>query len=125
MLDAGEAPHESYAMLADLLLELGDTAAAADALEGAMYVNPYEMAQHARLATLYSSLKQHAKAVRERRAVVALRPVDRAEALYQLAVAYREAGDEPNARRSVLRALEEAPHFEKAQQLLLSLRRTP
>jgi Tfp pilus assembly protein PilF len=53
---------------------------------------------------------------------VALNPVDRAEAFYQLAVAYRDAGAPADARRSVLRALEEAPHFERAQELLLALR---
>jgi Tfp pilus assembly protein PilF len=51
--------------------------------------------------------------------------VDRAEALYQLALAYHEAGDSVGARREVLHALEEAPNFEKAQTLLLSLRRAP
>jgi Tfp pilus assembly protein PilF len=53
---------------------------------------------------------------------VALNPVDRAEALYQLALAYRDAGDTAGARREVLRALEQAPAFEKAQDLLLALR---
>ena len=53
--------------------------------------------------------------------VVALNPVDRAEALYQLALAHFEAGDAQAARREVLRALEDAPNFEKAQELLLRL----
>ena len=53
--------------------------------------------------------------------MVALNPVDRAEALYQLAQAYYEAGDAPAAKREVLRALEDAPNFEKAQELLLKL----
>lgn len=61
-------------------------------------------------------------AVRERRAVLALDPVDRAEARYQLARAYFEAGDGASARREVLRALEEAPSFEQAQRLLLEIR---
>ncbi len=60
--------------------------------------------------------------MRERQALLALNPVDKAEAHYQLAVAHHEAGDAANARREVLRALEEAPSFEKAQQLLLTLR---
>jgi Tfp pilus assembly protein PilF len=51
--------------------------------------------------------------------------VDRAEALYQLALAHHEAGDAAAARREVLNALEEAPNFEKAQTLLLTLRRAP
>ena len=54
-------------------------------------------------------------------AVVALNPVDKAEAWYQLALAHRAAGSSQDARRSVLRALEDAPHFERAQELLLQL----
>jgi Tfp pilus assembly protein PilF len=79
-------------------------------------------ALHTRLAGLYTKLANKPKVVRERRALVALDPVDRAEALYQLALAYFEAGDRASARREVLRALEEAPNFEKAQELLLRLR---
>jgi tetratricopeptide (TPR) repeat protein len=88
-------------------------------------VSPYDIGQHRTLASLYSRLGNHRKAIRERLAVLALNPVDRAEALYDLAVAYRDAGDATNARRQVLRALEEAPHYENAQRLLLQLRRAP
>jgi tetratricopeptide (TPR) repeat protein len=106
---------------ADLLEKLGDHAGAAAALERAIYIFPYEIPIHTRLAELYRRLGTKEKAIRERRAVVALEPVDKAEAHYQLAVAYHEAGDRQSARRSVLRALEEAPSFEKAQELLLTL----
>ena len=41
--------------------------------------------------------------------------------LYQLALAQHEAGDDVHARTSVLRALEEAPNYERAQTLLLLL----
>ncbi len=59
--------------------------------------------------------------MRERAAIVALGPVDKADAFYQLALAQHEAGDDAHARTSVLRSLEEAPNFEKAQTLLLTL----
>jgi Tfp pilus assembly protein PilF len=49
--------------------------------------------------------------------------VDRPEALYQLALAYRKAGDTAAARRAVLQALELAPRFRRAQTLLLELHR--
>jgi cellulose synthase operon protein C len=107
--------------LAGMLEQLGDTAGAAAALERAMYISPYDASQHVRLATLYARSGDRRKAVRERAAVVALNPVDRAEALYQLALAYYEAGEAQAARREVLRALEDAPNFEKAQELLLRL----
>ena len=107
--------------LAAMAEQLGDTVGAAAALERAMYISPYDAPQHVRLASLYARLGDRRRAVRERSAVVALNPVDRAEALYQLALAYYEAGEAQAARREVLRALEDAPNFEKAQELLLRL----
>ena len=121
MISLGEAPYEAHAGLANLLLEIGDTTRAAQALEGAMFVNPFEIRDHERLAMLYTRLGDKTKTIRERLAVVALKPVDRAEALYQLAVAYHNAGDLENARHRVIQSLEEAPHFERAQELLLAL----
>jgi tetratricopeptide (TPR) repeat protein len=101
--------------------QLEDWTGAAAALERAVYISPVEAKVHARLAELYSRTGAKQKAVRERLAVVALDPVDRAEALYQLANAYFEAGQFTDARRQVLRALEEAPSFAKAQELLLRI----
>ena len=121
MAGLGDVPYETHIMLADLLLQNGDTAAAANALESAIFVNPYEVAHHERLADLFARLGDRTRTIRERRAVVALKPVDKAEAYYQLALAYRAAGATQDARRSVIRALEDAPHFEKAQDLLLQL----
>jgi Tfp pilus assembly protein PilF len=77
---------------------------------------------HGRLAELYRGLEVWPGAIRERKAVLALDPVDRAEAEYQLALAYFEAGNLREARRAVLRALERAPNFEKALDLLLEVR---
>ncbi|HEU4995336.1 MAG TPA: tetratricopeptide repeat protein [Gemmatimonadaceae bacterium] len=121
MVTLGEVTYETHVGLADLLLEIGDTTRATAALEAAMWVNPFGVRDHERLAQLYARTGDKAKTIRERRAVVALRPVDRAEALYQLAVAYRDAGDTANARHAVIQSLEEAPHFERAQDLLLAL----
>ena len=59
--------------------------------------------------------------MRERRAVLALAPVDLAEARFQLARALLAAGDRTAAKREVLLALEGAPTFAPAQELLLTL----
>jgi tetratricopeptide (TPR) repeat protein len=107
--------------LADLLESLGDAKGASDALDRAMFINPFDPATHQRLATLARAAGDKQRVVRERAAIVALGPVDRADALYQLAQAQHEAGDDVHARTSVLRALEEAPNYEKAQTLLLQL----
>jgi tetratricopeptide (TPR) repeat protein len=121
MVALGDVPYETHMTLADLLLQQGDSAGAATALESAIFMNPYEIEHHERLAALYSRLGDKQKTIRERRAVVALNPVDRAEAYYQLAIAYRDAGAIGDARRSIVRALEDAPHFERGQELLIQL----
>ncbi|MEO7083616.1 MAG: tetratricopeptide repeat protein [Gemmatimonadaceae bacterium] len=107
--------------LADLLQEQGDATGAADALDRAIFINPFEVDTHKRLADLAHAAGDKARTVRERAAIVALGPVDKADALYQLALAQHEAGDDKGARSSVLRALEEAPNYEKAQTLLLTI----
>jgi tetratricopeptide (TPR) repeat protein len=117
-----ESNYQALVREADVLEELNRPAEAAAALDKAMQVWPYEIEAHERLATMMSNLGNHEAAVRERSAVVALAPSDRAQALYELAVAQRDAGDAAAARRSVLRALEIAPNFESALELLLELR---
>jgi hypothetical protein len=102
----------------------GDDDGMAAALERLIWVWPYDQVTHMKLADAYTRLGQHGRAVRERRAVVALGPSDALEARYQLARALAAAGDRAAARREVLGILEGAPTFEKAQGLLLDLRRT-
>src|SRR4029077_11081486 len=92
-----------------------------DALDRAMFVNPFDVAMHQKLAELSHTAGDKQRTVRERAAIVALGPVDKADAEYQLALAQHEAGDDVHARTSVLRALEEAPNYEKAQTLLLTI----
>jgi len=121
MTAVNERHHAARMKLAELSLALGDTVGAAAALEGLLYVDPLDMEVHRRLAELYEALGQWPRAVRERRAVLALRPVDLAEARYQLARAYLAGGDLEGARREVLRALEHAPNFPEAQDLLLEI----
>ena len=116
-----ETSYGALVELASLREQLGDLAGAAEALDGALYIYPLDMSVHLRLAELSSAQEDHEKAVRERRAVLALDPVDRAEALYQLALALYEAGDMTEARVQVLGALEIAPSFDEAQDLLLEI----
>jgi Flp pilus assembly protein TadD len=85
-------------------------------------VNPFDAQVHEKLATLAGATGQKQLVIRERRALVALDPVDKVNAYYELALAYFDAGDVASARREVLRALELAPNFEKGQDLLLKLR---
>lgn len=118
-----ENDEESRLLLATLLEDAGDAKGALATLDETLYIYPFESKTHERRAALAAQLKDAARALDARRALVALDPVDRAEAYYQLAVAEMDAGDSGSARRSVLRALEAAPRFVRAQELLLKLHR--
>jgi tetratricopeptide (TPR) repeat protein len=104
------------------MTELNDRAGAFAALERAVWINPFDASAHTKLAELAAQMPERRVAIRERRALLALDPSDRVEALYQLALAYADAGDMVSARREVLRALEQAPNYSKAQDLLLRIR---
>jgi tetratricopeptide (TPR) repeat protein len=108
--------------LAEIEAARGNLEPAAQALESLMFVDPYAMEHHGTLAGLSTGLGNDETALRERRAVVALEPVDRPQALYKLAQAYQRVGNLDAARRTVLRALEEAPNYPDALDLLLELR---
>lgn len=118
-----EAAFAENVRLAGLHREAGDVKGAVAALERTLFITPFDAGVHDTLATLAAASGAHAAAIRSRRALVALDPTDRVEALYLLAKAYADAGDAAAARREVLRALDLAPNYEKAQELLLMLRK--
>ncbi len=117
-----ESALEPHVIEATLRRQMGDMAGAALALEKAVLIHPYEIEVHEQLADLAASLGKTAQAAEERRAVVALKPVDMAGAHFRLARALLAAGQRDEARREVLRALEVAPSYQEAQDLLLELR---
>jgi tetratricopeptide (TPR) repeat protein len=116
-----ESDYKAHVELAAMREAQGDVKGAAAALDQAVYIWPFEPGLHERLAALNAKLGDRARVVRARRSLVALDPVDKPEALYQLALALVDAGETAKARREVLRALELAPRFQRAQELLLRL----
>jgi tetratricopeptide (TPR) repeat protein len=116
-----ELSFPAYVKLAELLQENGDKAGAARALEGAMYVRPMDLQGHAKLGTLLLDLKQYGGAAREYETLLALKTPDRATAYYLLAQAYLGEGKRAEARKAVISALDIAPLYEPAQQLLLEI----
>ncbi len=124
-----EAP-EGDAALEPLLQEVaareraGDDAGLVAALERLVWVWPYDAGVHVKLAEAAARTGDFARALRERRVVLALGPSDPLGARVELARAMLGAGDRAGARREVLAVLEQAPTFERAQTLLLELRRS-
>jgi tetratricopeptide (TPR) repeat protein len=121
LLKHDETNLKALTRLAELRLKQGDAARAAEALRLGFYVAPFEPAAHARAGELYLQTKDAAAALDEFRSALALRPANEAEAHYNVARAYHALGKTAEAKRSVLRALEAAPSYEKAQELLLTI----
>jgi tetratricopeptide (TPR) repeat protein len=107
--------------LAQLRLALGDRAGALEAMRLSFYVSPFEYATHTQAGELSLDTKQYAQALAEFQITLALDPPNVAEANYNVANAYYMLGRQAEARRAVLRALEAAPSYEKAQELLLKI----
>ncbi len=113
---------EVFKKLAQLRAELGDRVGARNALLTSFYIYPFEASLHKLAGDIYLEQGSAGEAVREFRVVLALEPPDLAEAHYDLARSLDAAGNRVEAKREVLRSLEIAPGFEKAQELLLKLR---
>ncbi len=117
-----ESNYDALVKEARLLSDQGLAEETATTLDRAVLIWPYQFDIHEELAELHGRLGNHEQAVVERGAVVALAPADMATAYYELARAQSDAGAAAGARRSVMRALEIAPNYEDALELLLELR---
>ncbi len=85
------------------------------------YIYPEDEEVHRRLGGIMLDTGDASGAVREFRALLALNPADTAESHYQLAKALNAAHRVEEAKDEVILALEAAPGFKPAQQLLLEL----
>jgi cellulose synthase operon protein C len=84
-------------------------------------IDPFDAEAHSTLGRLAMQRNDADVAVREFRTVIALGPVDRAAAYTDLAESYFKAGKRAEAKKQTLAALEIAPTYERAQELLLKL----
>jgi len=84
-------------------------------------IDPFDASAHAALGRIAMKQNDPETASREFRAVIALNPVDRAAAYTDLAEAYYSSGKKADAKKQTLAALEIAPSYERAQELLLKL----
>jgi tetratricopeptide (TPR) repeat protein len=111
----------SIKLLAKELEAAGKKKEAAAALDRLNYIYPMDDELHQRLGALWIEQGNGPGAVRELSALVAHKPIDPAQAHYDLALAYRMNHQPEQAQEEVLAALEAAPGFRPAQKLLLEL----
>jgi tetratricopeptide (TPR) repeat protein len=115
--DAGPA----YQRLMELDEAAKDWTALAKDARRLLAVNPLIPGPHRQLARAAEQLGERAEAVTAYRAWSLLDTTDPAEIHYRLAKLLREDGKPDEARREVLKSLEEAPRFLEAHRLLLEL----
>jgi tetratricopeptide (TPR) repeat protein len=98
--------------VASLEEKLGEPAEAAATLDRINYIFPIDEELHRHLGDLWLGQKKYAGAIREYAAVVALHPLDKASAQFNLARAYFAAGQREKAEEHLLASLEAAPGSE-------------
>jgi tetratricopeptide (TPR) repeat protein len=110
---------EAARRLAALADAAGDEPARRLAYEHIVTLDPFDAAAHTALGRLALAARDVPLALREFRAALAAGPVDPVAAHCDLGEAYLAAGQRAEAKREALAALEIAPTYERAQELLL------
>ncbi|MGE5243371.1 MAG: tetratricopeptide repeat protein [Betaproteobacteria bacterium] len=109
--------------LASLLQQAGvtDEAKLTPVYQRIAAVDPFDAGAHRMIGRSALAGGNPDEAAREFRAVLALKPVDAAEAHTDLAESYFKSGRRADAKKETLAALEIAPTYQRAQELLLKL----
>ncbi|MFC1725763.1 tetratricopeptide repeat protein [candidate division KSB1 bacterium] len=89
-----------------------------------IYIEPYERDTYLQLAKIFKAQNIFHKEVEQRRKIVALDPVNKTEAFYNLALSLYNDNRTNDAKKEVLKALEIAPGYKDAQKLLLNCIKT-
>jgi tetratricopeptide (TPR) repeat protein len=118
---AGGWDPEALRDLAQRLKAANRDAEAIEVLSAANYGDPLNADAHLQLGDALLAAKRPQEAAREFQVLLALNTHDKATAYFGLARAQRDTGDQAASRRNVLQALEVAPHFRPAQDMLLEM----
>lgn len=119
MLQNQQHDDDSTVLLATAALESGDLESARYYMDRALAITPYRLDVHRIGAEIARRQNDPQMAVRELEVLVDLDVNDPVEARTDLAEAYLANGQAPQARRNILSALEIAPSYQRAQQVLL------
>lgn len=109
----------SAIILAEAALESGDHDRAEYYIDRAMQVDPYRSDVHQLKASLADGIGDSELAVTEYEVLLKLEISDPVEAQTNLAEAYLKNGQPLEAKQNILSALETAPSYQRAQQILL------
>ena len=120
-VDINEIDYEAHIKLSQLYSSLGQTDKAIEILIRSLYIYPFDIAIHRKLASYYTKKERYVELILARQVILAL-TTNQAQGFYDLALAYHNSGDNQRAREELLKSLELAPSFQDALRLLLRLR---
>ena len=112
---------EAARLLAALAEEAGDERRLAFAYDRQIGIDPFDPIPHQAMGRLALARRDTRVATREFQIALAAGPVDRVSAHCDLAESHLMAGELDEAKRAALAALEIAPTYERAQELLLQV----
>ena len=112
---------DAYMRLAEIYQQAEDWNGVRQNAERMVQVNPMIPLAQECLALASEELGKHDVAVEALEAMVEMDPVDPAALRFRLATSLQQTGQREQAIRQVLMALEEAPRYRKAHELLLTL----
>ena len=110
--------------LADEYIARGQKTEAIGVFKDVHYADPFDESTHGKLGDIYFELGQTEAALQEYQVGLALNPLDQATANYRVAMAYKELNELDQSMTYLMTALDIAPQYRPAQQLLLELSRT-
>jgi tetratricopeptide (TPR) repeat protein len=120
LLDSDHTNVEAARKLQGIAREAGDETVQAFALARIVALDPFDTSAHTAWGRLALKRRDHVTAMREFRAALQTGAPDKAAAHCDLGESYLLAGRKADAKKEALAALEIAPSYERAQELLLN-----
>jgi tetratricopeptide (TPR) repeat protein len=122
LLDSDHTNIDAARRLLQIGQEAGDEAAQTFALARIVALDPFDASAHVGWGQIALKRKDSLAAIREFRAALATGAPDKAARHCDLGESYLLAGQKAEAKKQALLALELAPSYERAQELLLNAR---
>jgi tetratricopeptide (TPR) repeat protein len=111
--------------LAKWLEDANNAQEATDVYRALLLIEPLDSTLHTKLGERYAATNNPRDSLREYQVLLALNTQDTAAANFGIARALNSLGDRAASRRHLLDALETAPHYRAAQDLLLEISGKP
>jgi predicted Zn-dependent protease len=112
-------------MLAQWLEDANNQQEATDVYRALLLIEPLNSGLHTKLGERFAKANDPRDSLREYRVLLALDTNDKAAAQFGIARALNALGEHAESRKALLDALETAPHYRRAQDLLLEISAKP